>query len=57
MARCDAINAQFREHVDIVIRIATITEHERLQSKETLEAIEKKGMFFLDPPDIRRYGV
>ncbi|KAI5839052.1 ankyrin repeat-containing domain protein [Morchella snyderi] len=39
----NTLHSNFRNHVDIVIRTAAITEHERLLSKEKREAEEKEN--------------
>lgn len=39
----DALDSEFRSHVEIVIRTAAIVEHERLRSKEVLEAEKNEG--------------
>lgn len=43
-----AINTRFLNHVEVVIRTAGIEEHQRLLSKETLEAQDKEGKPILD---------
>lgn len=46
-ARFGAINLQFREHVDIVIRTANVVQYERVWSKEISQKLQDEGMMFV----------
>lgn len=48
-ARFGAIDLQFKEHVDIVIRTANVEQYERVWSKEISQKLQNEGMFFRVP--------